>query len=78
MADTPIAPASGRPILRLPARTDSRPSAPVADYCRAFVLRRARERAERNAARRAARRAELRAKAAELVAADRLACAGRV
>lgn len=58
MADTLlIAPASGRPILRLPARTDSRPSAPVADYCRAFVLRRARERAAVNAAHRALRRA---------------------
>ena len=78
MADTLIAPASGRTILRLPARTDSRTSAPVADYCRAFVLRRARERAERNAARRAARRAELRTKAGEQVAADRLARAGRV
>jgi hypothetical protein len=77
MADTRIAPASGRPILRLPARTDSRPSAPVADYCRAFVLRRARERAERNATRRAVRRAELRTKAAERVAAGRLACVGR-
>lgn len=72
MADTLTAP-SGRPILRLPAHTDSRPSSPVADYCRAFVLRRARERADRAAL----RRAELRAKAATLVAADRLAVNGR-
>lgn len=79
MADTLIAPASGRPILRLPVRADAPtcPLKPAADYCRAFVLRRARERAERHAARRAARRAELRAKAAELVAADRLAVCGR-
>ena len=68
MADTLIAPASGRTVLRLPVRIDSRPLPPVADYCRAFVLRRARERAERNANRRAVRRAELRAKAAERVA----------
>jgi len=68
MADTLIAPASGRTVLRLPVRIDSRPLPPVADYCRAFVLRRARERAERNATRRAVRRAELRAQAAEHVA----------
>ncbi|MFM2052580.1 MAG: hypothetical protein RL456_617 [Pseudomonadota bacterium] len=78
MADALIAPASGRPILRLPVRAGAPSLKPAADYCRAFVLRRARERAERHAARRALRRAELRAKAAELVAADRLACAGRV
>lgn len=68
MADTLIAPASGRTVLHLPAHIDSRPLPPVADYCRAFVLRRARERAERNANRRAVRRAELRAQAAEHVA----------
>ena len=68
MADTLIAPASGRTVLHLPAHLDSRPLPPVADYCRAFVLRRARERAERNATRRAVRRAELRAQAAEHVA----------
>ena len=68
MADTLIAPASGRTVLHLPAHIDSRPLPPVADYCRAFVLRRARERAERNATRRAVRRAELLAQAAEHVA----------
>lgn len=77
MADTLIAPASGRLILRLPAQPLPRPAVPVAEYARAFALRIARQRAERNAARRAQRRAELRAKAAELVAADRLAVCGR-
>ena len=77
MADTLIAPASGRLILRLPAQPLPRPAVPVAEYARAFALRIARQRAERNAARRAERRAELRAKAAELVASDRLAVCGR-
>lgn len=77
MADTLTAPASGRLILRLPAQPLPRPAVPVAEYARAFALRIARQRAERNAARRAQRRAELRAKAAELVAADRLAVCGR-
>ena len=73
MADTLTAPASGRLILRLPAQPLPRPAVPVAEYARAFALRIARQRAERNAA----RRAELRAKAAELVASDRLAVCGR-
>ena len=77
MADTLIAPASGRLTLRLPAQPLPRPAVPVAEYARAFALRIARQRAERNAARRAQRRAELRAKAAELVASDRLAVCGR-
>lgn len=70
MADTPIAPAPGRPILRLPAQPSPR-TAPVAEYARAYMLRIGRELAARNADRRAARRAELKARAFELVAADR-------
>ncbi|MEY4909421.1 MAG: hypothetical protein RL260_3139 [Pseudomonadota bacterium] len=70
MADTTIAPASGR-TLRLPAQPSPRP-AHVHKYARAYMLRLARTLAERNAERRAARRAELRAKAFELVAADRI------
>jgi hypothetical protein len=70
MADTTLA--ASRPILRLPAQPSPR-IAPVTEYARAFMLRRARERAERHAA----RRAELRAKAAELIAADRLTTTGR-
>ena len=74
MADTLIAPTSR--TLRLPAQPSPR-IAPVTEYARAFALRMARQRAERNAARRALRRAELRAKAAELIAADRLTTTGR-
>lgn len=74
MADTLIAPTSR--TLHLPVNPSPR-IAPVTEYARAFMLRRARERAERNAARRALRRAELRAKAAELIAADRLTTTGR-
>jgi hypothetical protein len=69
MAGTPIAPTSR--TLHLPVNPSPR-LAPVTEYARAFMLRRARERAERNAARRAVRREALRAKAFELVAADRL------
>jgi hypothetical protein len=50
MAGTPIAPTSR--TLHLPVNPSPR-IAPVTEYARAFMLRRARERAERNAARRA-------------------------
>lgn len=73
MADTLTAPALGRRTLRLPAQPSTRPPVPVAEYARAFALRLARLRADRAAQ----RRAELRAKAATLVAADRLAVNGR-
>lgn len=73
MAGTPIAPASR--TLHLPVNPSPR-IAPVTEYARAFMLRRARERAERNAARRATRRAELRARAFELVADDSLTAGG--
>ena len=69
MAGIPTAPTSR--TLHLPVNPSPR-IAPVTEYARAFMLRRARERAERNAARRALRRAELRARAFEAVAADRL------
>ena len=69
MAGTLIAPTSR--TLHLPVNPSPR-IAPVTEYARAFMLRRARERAERHAA----RRAELRAKAFELVASDRLTKGG--
>lgn len=69
MAGTLIAPTSR--TLHLPVNPSPR-IAPVTEYARAFMLRRARERAASDAARRAKRRA----RAFEAVASDRLTNGG--